>query len=59
MIHYIFLTQKPVSQSSIQGKRRIKNTNKNKPVRLYNWNQPIKHFENYNLTVIEHKKESK
>ena len=46
------------SQSSIQGERRIKDTYKNKPVPLYNWNQPIKHIQNYNLTVIKHKNES-
>ena len=34
-------------------------TDKNKPVRLYNWNQPIKHIENYKLTVLKHKIESK
>ena len=47
------------SQSSIQGKRRIKKTYKSKPVRLYNWNQPIKHIENYTLTVIKPKNGSK
>ena len=41
-----------ISQSSIQGKRRRKKTCKNKPVRPYNWNQPMKHSENYTLTVI-------
>ena len=50
-----FSDSETTSQSSIQGKRRIKMTYKNKPVRLYNWNQPIKHIENYKLTVIKHK----
>ena len=54
-----FSDSETTSQSSIQGKRRIKNTYKNKPVRLYNWNQPIKHIENYKLTVIKHENESK
>ena len=26
-----------------------------KPMRLYNWNQPIRHIENYTLIVIQHK----
>ena len=50
-----FSDSETTSQSSIQGKRRIKKTSKNKPVRLYNWNQPIKHIDNYTLTVIKHK----
>ena len=33
-----FFDSETASQSSIQGKRRLKNTYKNKPVRLYNWN---------------------
>ena len=54
-----FSKSETTSQSSIQGKRRTKMTYKNKPVRLYNWNQPIKHIENYKITVIKHKNESK
>ena len=53
-----FFDSETTSQSSIQGKRRAENTYKKKPVRLYNWNQPIKHIENYNLTVKKHKNES-
>ena len=37
-----FFDSETTSHSSIQRKRRIKNSNKNKPVRLYNWNQPKK-----------------
>ena len=29
------------SPASIKGKRRIKKSYTNKPIRLYNWNQPI------------------
>ena len=54
-----FSDSETTSQSSIQGKQRIKKTHKNKPVRLYNWNQPIKHIENYTLTVTKHTNESK
>ena len=39
------------SHSPKQGKGRIKKIYKNKPVRLYNWNQPIRHIEHYALTV--------
>ena len=54
-----FSDSETTSPSSIQGKRRINETYKNKPVRLHNWNQPIKHIENYKLIVIKHKNESK
>ena len=27
-----------------------------KPVRIYNWNQPIRHIESYTLTVLRYKK---
>ena len=40
-----------------RGKRRIKKIYKHKPVHLYNWNQPIRHIDNYILTVIKRKKE--
>ena len=30
---------------------------KHKPVHLYNWNQPIRHIDNYLLTVIKQKNE--
>ena len=43
--------------SSKRGKRRIKKQYKHKPVHLYNWNQPIRHINNYILTVIERKNE--
>ena len=54
-----FAESETTSHSSIQGKRGIKNRYKNKPVGLYNWNQPIKHIESYKLTVIKHKNEYK
>ena len=45
--------------SSVNGKRRIKNSYLRKPVQHYNWNQPIWHIESYTLTVIQHKKRFK
>ena len=45
--------------SSKQGEKRIKKKYKNKPVRFYSWNQPIRHIEHYALTVIKRKNESK
>ena len=54
-----FSDSESTSHSSMQGKRRIKKSYKNKPVRLYHWNQPIKHIEHYALTVIKHKNDSK
>ena len=45
------------SNSSKRRKRRIKKQYKHKPVHLYNWNQPIKHIDNYTLTVVKRKNE--
>ena len=44
MIKYIFPTQKPhrTRQNKEKDEKKIY---KNKPVRLYNWNQPIRHIE--------------
>ena len=47
------------SPASIKRKRRIKNCCTNKPIHLYNWNQPIRHIEIYTLTFIQHKNDSK
>ena len=47
------------SNSSKQANRRIKKIYKNKPVHLYNWNQPIRHIEHYAVTVIKQKNEPK
>ena len=52
-----FSDSEATSHSLKQGKRRIKNIYKNKPVRLYNWNQPIRHIEHYALTVKKRKNE--
>ena len=41
--------------SSKKGKNGIKK--KHKPVHLYNWSQPIRHINNYLLTVIKRKDE--
>ena len=54
-----FSVSEATSHSSKQGKRRIKKIYKNKPVRLYSWNQPIRHIEHYALTIIKRKNESK
>ena len=52
-----FSDSKTTSNSSKRGKNRIKKKYKNKPVHLYNWNQPIRHIDNYILTVIKRKNE--
>ena len=52
-----FSDSETTSNSSKRGKRRIKKQYKHKPVHLYNWNQPIRHIDNYILTVIEQKNE--
>ena len=51
------ITTETTSNSSKRGKRRIKKQYKHKPVHLYNWNQPIRHIDNYLLTVIKRKNE--
>ena len=43
--------------SSKKGKNRIKKKHKHKPVHLYNWSQPIRHINNYLLTVIKRNNE--
>ena len=55
MIPNIFLTQKPHHKRQYKENDEKKKTYKNKPVRLYNCNQPLKHIENYTLTVIKQK----
>ena len=52
-----FSDSETTSNSSKRGKRRIKKQYKHKPVHLYNWNQPIRHIDNYILTVIKRKNE--
>ena len=44
-----FTDSKTTSPASMKGNRRIKNCYTNKPIRLYNWNQPIRHI-NSNTT---------
>ena len=49
-----FSDSESTSPSSIKGKRRVKiYINTHKPVRLYNWNQPKIHIENYTSTVLQ------
>ena len=50
-----FSDSETTSISSKKGKNRIKKNYKPKPVHLYNWNQPIRHINNYILTVIKQK----
>ena len=52
-----FSDSETTSNSSKRGKRRIKKIYKHKPVHLYNWNRPIRHTDNYILTVIKGKNE--
>ena len=53
-----FTDSETTSQASVKGKGKIKNCYTNNPIRLYNWNQPMRHIENYPLTVIQHKNAS-
>ena len=50
-----FTDSETTSPASVKGKRKIKNCYTNKPIRLYNLNQPIRHIENYTPPVIQHK----
>ena len=52
-----FSDSETTSNSSKRGKRRIKKQFKHKPVHLYNWNQPIRHTDNYIFTVIKRENE--
>ena len=54
-----FSDSEATSHSSKQGKIRKQKIYKNKPVRLYSWNQPIRHIEHYALTVVKRKNEPK
>ena len=54
-----FTDSETKSPASKKGKRKVKNCYTNKPIRLYSWNQPIRHIENYTLTVVQHKIDSK
>ena len=52
-----FFDSETTSNSSKSGKRRITKLYKHKPVHLYNWNQPIRHIDDYIFTVIKRKNE--
>ena len=43
--------------ASKKGRNRIKKKHKRKSVHLYNWSQPIRHINNYLLTVVKRKKD--
>ena len=51
-----FSESEATKTSFIRGKCWLKNSYFRKPVRLYNWNQPIKHIKNVTLTLIWHAK---
>ena len=48
-----FSDSEATTPSSMKGKRRIGKSFINKPMRLYNWNQPIRHIECYTVTVLQ------
>ena len=50
-----FSDSEATTSSSIKGKRKIKKSYINKPIRLYNWSQPIRQIESYTLTVLQYK----
>ena len=50
-----FADSETTTPSSLKGKRKIKNSYTNKPIRLYNWNQPIRQIECYTLTVLQNR----
>ena len=52
-----FTDSETTSPASVKANK--KNCYTNKPIRLCNWNQPIRHIENYTLTVLQHKNDSK
>ena len=54
-----FSDSETTSQASIKSKCKIKKTLHKQAIRLYKWNQPIRHIEKYTLTVIQHKNDSK
>ena len=54
MISYTFPIQKQL-QTHQKEEKEEKKQYIHKPVHLYNWNQPIRHIDNYILTVIKRK----
>ena len=52
MIKFFFFDSEATTPSSKNGKRNIKNSYINKPIRLYN--QPVGHIECYTLTVLQY-----
>ena len=51
-----FSDSEATTPSSIKEKLKMKKIICNKPKRLYNWNQPIRHFECYTLTNLQFKR---
>ena len=54
-----FTDSETTSTASVKVEQKIKNFYTNKTIRLYNWDQPIRHIENHTLTVIQHKNDTK
>ena len=46
-----FSDSESITPSSKKGERRKLNSYLGQPVRLYNWNQPILHNENYKIKI--------
>ena len=49
-----FFDSEATTPSSIVGKRKSKKSYINKPIRVNNWYQPIRHIESYKLTVLQY-----
>ena len=54
---FFFTDSETTSQASVKCKRKLKNCYTNKPIRLYNWNQPIGHIE-INCKLIRKRRKS-
>ena len=52
---FFFLNSETTPLLSTKGKRKIIESDINKPVQLYNGNQPKIHIESYTITVLEYK----
>ena len=50
-----FFDSESISPSTTKDRRRNAKSYLNKPLRLCNWNQPIRHIENYIFTVLRYK----
>ena len=53
-----FFDSESISPSTTKDKRINTKSCLNKPLRLCNWNQPIRHIENYTFTVLRYKNDA-